>query len=464
MARILVTEPIADGGLDRLRDAGHEVDVQLGLSPEQLLDGDPGRPRAHHPLRHRRSPPRSSPPAPTSSWSAGPASASTTSTSPPPPTAASWSSTPRSPTSSRPPSTPWRCCWPRPATCPRPHAALEGRAAGSARKWDGRRARRQDPRRHRPRPHRQARGPAGPGLRHEARRLRPVRLRREGPPDERRAASTSTTLLAESDFVTIHVAKTPETIGLIDAELPGQGQAGHPHHQRGPRRHRRRGRPGRGHPRAATSAAPPSTCSPRSPPPSRRCSTSPRSWSPRTSGPAPTRPRTRPATPSPSMVGLALAGEFVPFAVNVSAAEAIETVRPFLPLAERLGALFAGLAGARRRSLEIEYQGQIADYDTRILTLSLLKGFFGRDQRRAGVVRERPADGRGAGHRGPRDHDDHVARLREPHHRPRRRPRPGRHARRASTARPASSWSTTTASTCRRPTTCSWSATTTAPA
>ena len=26
MARILVTEPIADGGLDRLREAGHDVD------------------------------------------------------------------------------------------------------------------------------------------------------------------------------------------------------------------------------------------------------------------------------------------------------------------------------------------------------------------------------------------------------------------------------------------------------
>ena len=35
--RVLVTEKIADGGLQRLRDAGHEVDVQVGLSPEELL-------------------------------------------------------------------------------------------------------------------------------------------------------------------------------------------------------------------------------------------------------------------------------------------------------------------------------------------------------------------------------------------------------------------------------------------
>jgi D-3-phosphoglycerate dehydrogenase len=75
-------------------------------------------------------------------------------------------------------------------------------------------------------------------------------------------------------------------------------------------------------------------------------------------------------------VVLALAGEFVPFAVNVGAAEASETVRPFLPLAERLGRLFAVLARELPDVLEIEYQGGLADYDTRILTLSVLKGLF----------------------------------------------------------------------------------------
>ena len=36
MAKILVSEELAEGGLDKLRAAGHEVDVQTGLSPEQL--------------------------------------------------------------------------------------------------------------------------------------------------------------------------------------------------------------------------------------------------------------------------------------------------------------------------------------------------------------------------------------------------------------------------------------------
>jgi D-3-phosphoglycerate dehydrogenase len=60
----------------------------------------------------------------------------------------------------------------------------------------------------------------------------------------------------------------------------------------------------------------------------------------------------------------------------VSAAEASETVRPFLPLAERLGRLYVALNESTPDRLEIEYHGQLADYDTRILTLSVLKGIF----------------------------------------------------------------------------------------
>src|SRR6478735_2298565 len=76
------------------------------------------------------------------------------------------------------------------------------------------------------------------------------------------------------------------------------------------------------------------------------------------------------------MVQLALAGEFVPFAVKVNAAEANEALRPFLPLAERLGRLFASLAPAPD-VLEVVAEGDIAGSDTRILTLAALKGFFG---------------------------------------------------------------------------------------
>ena len=79
-------------------------------------------------------------------------------------------------------------------------------------------------------------------------------------------------------------------------------------------------------------------------------------------------------------VGLALAGEFVPFAVNVDAAEASETVRPYLHLGEQLGSMFAGLVAAEGlpKEITIEYSGELAGYDTRILTLSVLKGLIGR--------------------------------------------------------------------------------------
>jgi D-3-phosphoglycerate dehydrogenase len=42
MARILVTEKISDGGLARLRDAGHDVDVQLLPDPDEHLRLIPG--------------------------------------------------------------------------------------------------------------------------------------------------------------------------------------------------------------------------------------------------------------------------------------------------------------------------------------------------------------------------------------------------------------------------------------
>ncbi len=76
-------------------------------------------------------------------------------------------------------------------------------------------------------------------------------------------------------------------------------------------------------------------------------------------------------------VVLALAGEFVPYAVNVDASEASETVRPFLSLAERLGRIFCSLNSGTPPRLSVHYQGQLAAYDTRILTLAVLKGLLG---------------------------------------------------------------------------------------
>ncbi|MGH9164496.1 MAG: phosphoglycerate dehydrogenase [Acidimicrobiales bacterium] len=75
-------------------------------------------------------------------------------------------------------------------------------------------------------------------------------------------------------------------------------------------------------------------------------------------------------------VVLALAGEFIASAVNVNAGEASEAVRPFVPLAECLGRVFAALAQGLPPVLEVEYQGTVADEEVAILTLSALKGLM----------------------------------------------------------------------------------------
>jgi D-3-phosphoglycerate dehydrogenase len=83
------------------------------------------------------------------------------------------------------------------------------------------------------------------------------------------------------------------------------------------------------------------------------------------------------------MVRLALSGEFVPYAVNVSAgAEVSEAVRPFLPLADKLGRILTGMSRGAVRSIECRYLGRIAEADTRVLTLAVVKGVL------AGVVHE----------------------------------------------------------------------------
>jgi D-3-phosphoglycerate dehydrogenase len=74
---------------------------------------------------------------------------------------------------------------------------------------------------------------------------------------------------------------------------------------------------------------------------------------------------------------LALRGEFVPYAVNLEVGPDIpEPVRPYLRLAERLGRLAVALAGSGIDGIRFEYHGRIADHDTRALTLSGLKGAF----------------------------------------------------------------------------------------
>jgi D-3-phosphoglycerate dehydrogenase len=75
-------------------------------------------------------------------------------------------------------------------------------------------------------------------------------------------------------------------------------------------------------------------------------------------------------------VKLALGGEFVPDAVNVQGGAVAEDVKPGLPLAEKLGRVFTALAGEVATRLDVEVRGEIAALDVRVLELAALKGVF----------------------------------------------------------------------------------------
>jgi len=184
-------------------------------------------------------------------------------------------------------------------------------------------------------------------------------------------------LVAQSDFVTVHATKTPETVGLINAAVLAKAKPG--------MRLINAGRGGivdedaladairsglLGGAAIDTFAKEPTTESPLFEldsvvvTPHLGASTS--------------EAQDKAGITIAEQVILALRGDFVPFAVNVNASEASETVRPFMALAERLGRFFTGMAGGAPKVLEITFEGDIADYDCRVLTLSVLKGLLGK--------------------------------------------------------------------------------------
>jgi D-3-phosphoglycerate dehydrogenase len=77
-------------------------------------------------------------------------------------------------------------------------------------------------------------------------------------------------------------------------------------------------------------------------------------------------------------VSMALRGELAPYAVNVDAGASIpDEVKPYLGLAETLGRIFRHVAGDDAREVTVRYLGPVAEHDTRVLTLSVLKGLLG---------------------------------------------------------------------------------------
>ena len=372
MARILVTEKIAEPGLDRLRAAGHEVDVREGLSPEELLDAVRG---AHALII------RSATQVTADVLAAGigmvvvgragigldnvDVEAATRQ-------GVMVVNAPQSNVVSAAEHT-MALILAQARNVPQANAALKaGRWERS--KWEGVELTEK------------TLGIVGLGRigklvaqRALAFGMRLVAYDPYVSPERARQMSVELvdidTLVEQADFVTIHVAKTPQTVGLINAERLAKAKPS--------LRVINVARGGIVDEQALADAI----------------------SAGRIAGAALDVFVTEPMTESPlfgldsvvvtphlgastfeaqdkagntiaEQVLLALAGEFVPFAVNVDANEAAETVRPFLPLAEHLGGLFASLAEKLPPVIDVEFQGDIGGYDNKITLLSAVKGML----------------------------------------------------------------------------------------
>ncbi|CAA0131531.1 D-3-phosphoglycerate dehydrogenase [Mycolicibacterium vanbaalenii] len=84
----------------------------------------------------------------------------------------------------------------------------------------------------------------------------------------------------------------------------------------------------------------------------------------------------RAGTDVAASVKLALAGEFVPDAVNVGGGVVGEEVAPWLDLVRKLGLLVGVLSAELPVSLSVQVQGELAGEEVEVLRLSALRGLF----------------------------------------------------------------------------------------
>jgi D-3-phosphoglycerate dehydrogenase len=66
----------------------------------------------------------------------------------------------------------------------------------------------------------------------------------------------------------------------------------------------------------------------------------------------------------------------VPDAVNVAGGIIDPSVRPGIPLMEKLGQVFSGLCSSPLTNVDIEVRGEIVEFDVNVLKLAALKGIF----------------------------------------------------------------------------------------
>jgi len=182
-------------------------------------------------------------------------------------------------------------------------------------------------------------------------------------------------LLARADFISVHLPKTPETAGLIDKEALAKTKPGViiVNAARG----------GlvdeaaladaisSGHVRGAgidVFAKEPCTESPLFELP--QVVVTPHL------GASTAEAQDRAGTDVAESVKLALAGEFVPDAVNVGGGAVSEEVAPWLDLVRKLGVLAAALSSGLPASVSVQVRGELAAEDVEVLRLSALRGLF----------------------------------------------------------------------------------------
>ncbi|WP_195167962.1 phosphoglycerate dehydrogenase [Mycobacteroides abscessus] len=84
----------------------------------------------------------------------------------------------------------------------------------------------------------------------------------------------------------------------------------------------------------------------------------------------------RAGTDVAASVQLALAGEFVPDAVNVGGGVVSEEVAPWLEVVRKLGVLIGAVSEQLPTSLSVDVRGELASEDVAVLKLSALRGLF----------------------------------------------------------------------------------------
>ena len=183
-------------------------------------------------------------------------------------------------------------------------------------------------------------------------------------------------LMQGSDFVTLHLARTPETIGLIDAELLAKAKPG--------LRIVNVARGGiidedaladavRNGPLGGAAidvfATEPTTESPLFDLP--QVTVTPHL------GASTVEAQLKAGVTIAEQVELALRGDFVPFAVNLGAPDSDDQVKPFVPLAVLLGELYGQLMEQLPDRISVEFAGTIGQGENGLAALAALQGLLG---------------------------------------------------------------------------------------